>query len=478
MLLCNCNGESKKENISNLPIFTEEIAEKKNEIVIAVHDSIQSFFTNLFVSDFQDKPDMLFLGKKENRLMVTVPTESSIRIIGGDPFVSFQYEIQLEKGDSLLIGLKTIKISKSKQIDFPIFEIPNSNRKWGELNFEYLMYEKNLKNRAIRIDTTKRFPTAFSIPKKVLQNSIQLLDSLKAKKEISEDFYVEDRLNQKIKFATGTIRKANNNNQSINIDTLELSLNDQKEFNNKEYINYLRTVILYKYFRNQKRVSNTTIFDFIAENNTFLEDKTKPFLLDSYLNLILRIEKNKFDEYLGKFNSSNTNIELRDKWQSVVSNLNSNTEKFNLANRNIGTLTNLVNDNELIFEQVLANQKGKVVLIDFWASWCSPCRKEMPYLKELKSKFTENELQVIEISIDENYAAWERASKIEKINDRKHNYIIANWKKSNLYKNYDIKTIPRYLLFDKNGKIIDDDAPRPRSKELIDLIKASLKDLI
>ena len=54
------------------------------------------------------------------------------------------------------------------------------------------------------------------------------------------------------------------------------------------------------------------------------------------------------------------------------------------------------------------------------------------------------------------------------------NYIIANWKKSSLYKNYKIKTIPRYLLFDKNGKIIDDDAPRPSENELIKLIKASI----
>jgi thiol-disulfide isomerase/thioredoxin len=128
----------------------------------------------------------------------------------------------------------------------------------------------------------------------------------------------------------------------------------------------------------------------------------------------------------------------------------------------------------LTFEEILSNQKGKIVLVDFWASWCSPCRKEMPFLKDLKSKFNENELKVIEISIDKDYSAWVRASKLESLSKEEDNYIIANWKKSSLYKNYKIKTIPRYLLFDKNGKIIDDDAPRPSENELIKLIKASI----
>jgi alkyl hydroperoxide reductase subunit AhpC len=98
----------------------------------------------------------------------------------------------------------------------------------------------------------------------------------------------------------------------------------------------------------------------------------------------------------------------------------------------------------------------------------------MPFLKELKSKFNETEFKVIEISIDEDYSSWVRASKQENLSNDENNYIINNWQKSSLYKNYNIKTIPRYLLFGKDGKIIDEDAPRPSESELVELIKTSI----
>ena len=110
---------------------------------------------------------------------------------------------------------------------------------------------------------------------------------------------------------------------------------------------------------------------------------------------------------------------LKNKWLSIVTEQKANREKLNASNRTVGVLTNLVNDNQLTFEDVLSNNKGKVVLVDFWASWCAPCRKEMPLLKNLKSKFSENELKVIEISIDKDYSSWVRASKLENLSNEK-----------------------------------------------------------
>ena len=151
-----------------------------------------------------------------------------------------------------------------------------------------------------------------------------------------------------------------------------------------------------------------------------------------------------------------------------------NSEKLNTSNRTIGVLTNLVNDDPLTFEEILSNHKGKIVLVDFWASWCAPCRKEMPSLKNLKSKFDESNFKVIEISIDSDYSSWVIASKFEGISNYEDNYIISKWKESNLYKTYKIESIPRYLLFDKAGKIINDNAPRPSETKLEELIKASI----
>ncbi|NRB62003.1 MAG: TlpA family protein disulfide reductase [Saprospiraceae bacterium] len=465
--------EKKKENSSEIFVSKENIVEKRNEVVIMVNDTINSFFTNLFVDEMQDKPDMLYLGQKEKKTSVTIPTKKTIRIIGGDPFISFFYELHLEKGDTLLIGIEKIDVNQSKQIDYPIFTLLNSDKAWSENNFDYLLYKHNIKTKAIVINENALQKNKFD-SEKIYENSIKLLDSLQFTNSISDKFYSTERINQNLKFATSRIREAKNNNQKLQIEDFNIKINDKELFDNKEYVSFLRALTLFKYFKKNKRVKNSVLFDFIGEQETFLNESAKEVLLDSYLKSIFFVEKQKFNEYLTKFHSYNTNNELENKWNTIANKQKANLKKLNTTNRTVGILTNLVNDNELTFEQVLLRNKGKIVLVDFWASWCVPCRKEMPYLKDLKQKFNEDEFKVIEISIDNDYSAWVRASKLESLSKEEENYIISNWKKSSLYKNFKIETIPRYLLFDKNGKIINDDAPRPSENELKKLIKASI----
>jgi len=466
--------EKKKENLSEISIANKENNEKRNEVVISVNDTINSFFTNLFVDKMQYRPDMLYLGKKVNKLTVTIPTDKPIIITGGDPSISFHYKLTLEKGDSLMINTVIIKISQKKQISYPIFEVPNGNRKWCEVNFDYLLYIKNLKNKAIEIDTTKSYLRDKWHHEKMLDNSTKLIDSLKANNSISNDFYSTIKKNQKLKFATSKLREARNEKIEINED-FAIKLNDENLLTNVEYLNYLKELVLYKYFKEDKRVSNSVQFDFINDNETFLYGNTKQALLDSYLENIFFTEKPKFEKYLKKFNILNTNEILKDKWVHLVDAQKLNGEILNKSNRNVGILTNLIDDNKLTFEEILKSHKGKTVLVDFWASWCAPCRKEMPFLKDLKLKFNDTEFKVIEISIDNDYSAWERASKLENLSNEKNNYIISDWEESSLYENYNINTIPRYLLFGKDGKIIDENAPRPSEKELVELIKTSIQ---
>ena len=463
--------ENKEENLPEISVVKEE-HQKRNEVFISLNDTINSFFTNLQRDEMQGKPEMLFLGKKESNISVIIPTDKSIKILGGDPSSSLFYELKVERGDSILINLEKININKSKQLQYPTFEVLNSNKNWSENNFDYLLYRYNINNQAIVID--ENFRKNIYDAEKVYENSIILLDSLKENNSISSNFYSTTRINQKLKIASFRIKKSENLKIELIIKDLGLKLNDDALLTNKEYISFLKTLILCKYFSKNKRVLNSAQFDYINDNETFLDKKQQQALLDSYLKSIFFVEKSKFKEYLSKFNNITTDEKYKDKWLLIVENQRIKTERQNKRNRNIGILTNLVNDNEFTFEQILSNHEGKVVLVDFWASWCSPCRKEMPFIKGLKSKFNENDFEVIEISIDEDYSAWAKASNMEHIAKEEGNYIISNWKKSNLYQNYKINTIPRYLLFDNKGKIIDNDAPRPSDIKLVELIKANL----
>lgn len=98
----------------------------------------------------------------------------------------------------------------------------------------------------------------------------------------------------------------------------------------------------------------------------------------------------------------------------------------------------------------LANvSTGNVILIDFWASWCQPCRVQSPHLVSMYKKFKDRGLVILSISEDTNEAAWVKA--IEKDNFTWKTHIIDT-NKSIAFR-YGIESIPHTVLIDKNGKI-------------------------
>ncbi|WP_140939230.1 TlpA disulfide reductase family protein [Sphingobacterium lumbrici] len=122
----------------------------------------------------------------------------------------------------------------------------------------------------------------------------------------------------------------------------------------------------------------------------------------------------------------------------------------------------------------LADLKGKIVLVDVWATWCAPCKAEIPYLKKLEEELSGTDLQVVGISLDEDKdkVKWATMIKDEKLGGIQ--LYTGGWQ-SQFAQYYGIKAIPRFMVFDREGKIINVSAPRPSSPELKNLLLKHLK---
>lgn len=122
----------------------------------------------------------------------------------------------------------------------------------------------------------------------------------------------------------------------------------------------------------------------------------------------------------------------------------------------------------------LSKFKGKVVYVDFWASWCGPCKVQFPHAKKLHESLPEKlkkEIVFLYISIDDTVEKWKEGMKSNGLEDYENGHAEGGWGAEVLGK-LGIRSIPRYMLIDRNGKIVNPNARRPSDPEILsDLIR-------
>ncbi len=114
--------------------------------------------------------------------------------------------------------------------------------------------------------------------------------------------------------------------------------------------------------------------------------------------------------------------------------------------------------------------KGYYVYIDMWASWCVPCRREVPHLQKLEKELQNEQVKFVSISIDQNEEAWKKAMK----NLNMHGIQLLN-KDNQLGNILNISGIPHFLIYDKEGKLYQYKALRPSSGEELKGLLEGLK---
>lgn len=123
----------------------------------------------------------------------------------------------------------------------------------------------------------------------------------------------------------------------------------------------------------------------------------------------------------------------------------------------------------------LSDFKGKYVYIDVWATWCGPCRAEIPHLKKLEENLHGKNIEFVSISVDyeKDYEKWKKFVADKQLGGVQL-YADKSWE-SSFIQSFGINSIPRFILIDPNGNVVSSDEDRPSQPKLQEKLNNFLK---
>ena len=111
--------------------------------------------------------------------------------------------------------------------------------------------------------------------------------------------------------------------------------------------------------------------------------------------------------------------------------------------------------------------QSKIIILDFWASWCPDCRKENPGLVEVYNEFKDKGLDIVSVSLDMDEAAWKKAIEDDNLTWKHHVSDLKGWN-NEVAVMYRIAYIPQNIFIDENGIIVKKNVPADRMKEFLE----------
>ncbi|HEX8333610.1 MAG TPA: TlpA disulfide reductase family protein [Segetibacter sp.] len=123
------------------------------------------------------------------------------------------------------------------------------------------------------------------------------------------------------------------------------------------------------------------------------------------------------------------------------------------------------------FKNLISSANGKVILIDFWASWCVPCIAEVPHLKKAAEKL-KDKITIYSMSIDSDESNWKKATK--KYNLLSNSFLLEKFENHQIVKFLQLNAIPRIILINRKGELLESDFLKPSNKNF----QITLEDIL
>jgi thiol-disulfide isomerase/thioredoxin len=275
--------------------------------------------------------------------------------------------------------------------------------------------------------------------------------------QLCREFFLYDYLAEKIRNANN-VSAETRIKYRIDIDALIEQLNCDHCIDN---LNYQMAINSYNYLLCSASIKTKQEFTALYDTaTTRFKGITKEYRQFSLLYAYIENKDTAYTNRLNRFIETAGNKAYSNYLQSYYTRLN---RQLPLTGNK-----NFIEDSHgktITLEEVIAANRGNIIYVDFWASWCAPCREEMPASATLRAALTGKKIVFIYLSIDENGIAWKKANEDEGLGNYAGSFIFAKPKESPVVKAYKVKSIPRYMIIDQQGRIIQADATRPTNPE-------------
>lgn len=210
------------------------------------------------------------------------------------------------------------------------------------------------------------------------------------------------------------------------------------------------------------------IYDSI--NSLHIKNETKRFLYNTNLDRYLSADN---ISIFSKELANNIIKYLEYSKDSIILNKTLSVHNLDLTNRSLSgnTIVSDYYDITKTLDSILNSHKNCIFYIDFWSSGCAPCRKAMPASKVIRDYFRKDSIVFIYLSIWDRKHLWKKAATVEGIHDYEFNYFIVDSKNNKLLHDLKIDYIPRYVVMNSKGEMINSNAPGPNHPDIKSVLK-------
>lgn len=484
-------NEETVEKINKTGVFYPEV--ESRSVIIGQIENMQEFSNEsktirLFVDDISINEQILYLTETDDngRFLFNIPLSNSINI--HLEYCDGNINPYVFPNDTLIMNCKISKVGSLIDINATSYD-----EKHKKFQNEFQKYNSWMSNEIVKFDKSFSTEKPYEEQKEICLNferSIHENINTKIKNGLSNQIIVNYLRNSATYYSYYRIFRVGKAIENPEDKTLFFSFMTDSAIFNKEalvtswyrfFLNYYSTYVepnvttkVISSGKSEEQVKKEQVAQRIKKLMNNRSGIWQDFLIASNINSSVikseaEISATSIDYYISLVQEQIKDIYTQ---QLLISMLNQ--ERLSILERDNlefpdSEITNKVSQPvDSLFNNILLKNKGKVIYLDFWGTWCSGCFAQFPYVEKMHNNFNEKDVAFVYLCCSSQQAPYENV--IKKFQLKGQHYLLNQEQYEYFEKQFQIAGLPRYVLIDKYGKVYDKNASRPADEQTLKVI--------